>query len=115
VWGFKSIRRSFVSALLLAVAALFTATASKAQGTQEIDTSWPREIESDLGKIIIYQPQLDSLDGNIITGRAAVSLQGPAKKEPLFGALPSFPIPRRKTCKSSAKGSRHRQTPGTSF
>src|ERR1700723_3405779 len=81
------IRRSFVWALLLAIAALFTATTSKAQGTQEIDTSWPREIESDLGKIIIYQPQLDSLDGNIITGRAAVSLQGPAKKEPLFGAL----------------------------
>jgi hypothetical protein len=81
------IRRGFVSALLLAIAALFTVTPSKAQGTQEIDTSWPREIESDLGKIIIYQPQLDSLDGNIITGRAAVSLQGPAKKEPLFGAL----------------------------
>ena len=55
------IRRSFVWALPLAIAVLFTATASKAQGTQEIDTSWPREIESDLGKIIIYQPQLDSL------------------------------------------------------
>lgn len=81
------IQRSFVWALLLALSALFTGTTSKAQGSQEIDTSWPREIESDLGKIIIYQPQLDSLDGNIITGRAAVSLQGPAKKEPLFGAL----------------------------
>ena len=81
------IRRSLVWALLLAIAAVFTATASKAQGTQEIDTSWPREIESDLGKIIIYQPQLDSLDGNILTGRSAVSLQGPEKKEPVFGAL----------------------------
>jgi hypothetical protein len=79
------IRRSFVWALLLAIAALFTATASKAQGTQEIDTNWPRDIESDLGKIIIYQPQLDSLDGNILTGRSAVSLQGPEKKEPVFG------------------------------
>ena len=81
------IRRSLVWALLLAIAAVFTATASKAQGTQEIDTNWPREIESDLGKIIIYQPQLDSLDGNILTGRSAVSLQGPEKKEPVFGAL----------------------------
>ena len=81
------IRRSLVWALLLAIAAVFTATASKAQGTQEIDTSWPREIESDLGKIIIYQPQFDSLDGNILKGRSAVSLQGPEKKEPVFGAL----------------------------
>ena len=81
------IRLTFMWTLLVAIAALFTATTIKAQGTQEIDTSWPREIESDLGKIIIYQPQLDSLDGNILTGRSAVSLQGPEKKEPVFGAL----------------------------
>jgi hypothetical protein len=80
-------RRTFIWALLVAIAALFAATATEAQGTQEIDTSWPREIESDLGKIIIYQPQLDALDGNILTGRSAVSLQGPDKKEPVFGAL----------------------------
>jgi hypothetical protein len=81
------IRRSFSWALLLAISTLFTATTTKAQDAHEIDTSWPREIESDLGKIIIYQPQLDPLDGNILTGRSAVSLQGPAKKEPVFGAL----------------------------
>lgn len=78
---------AFLWALLLAIAAFFTVTTTKAQDTHEIDTSWPREIESDLGKIIIYQPQLDSLDGNILTGRAAVSLQGPENKEPVFGAL----------------------------
>jgi hypothetical protein len=61
--------------------------ASESGQGQEIDASWPREIESDLGKIVIYQPQLDSLDGDILTGRAAVSLQGPAKAEPIFGAL----------------------------
>ena len=81
------IRRSFSWALLLAVSTLFTATTIQAQDAHEIDTSWPREIESDLGKIIIYQPQLDSLDGNILSGRSAVSLQGPEKKEPVFGAL----------------------------
>jgi hypothetical protein len=48
------IRLTFMWTLLVAIAALFTATTIKAQGTQEIDTSWPREIESDLGKIIIY-------------------------------------------------------------
>ncbi len=79
--------RAFIWASLVAVVAIFCGTATKAQDTHEIDTSWPREIESDLGKIIIYQPQLDSLDGNILTGRSAVSLQGPDKKEPIFGAL----------------------------
>jgi len=48
------IRRSFSWALLLAISTLFTATTTRAQDAHEIDTSWPREIESDLGKIIIY-------------------------------------------------------------
>jgi hypothetical protein len=77
-------RRTSLFALFLAIGILFSAAAAKAQ---EIDSSWPREIESDLGRIIVYQPQLDALDGNVLNGRAAVSLQGPAKKDPLFGAL----------------------------
>ena len=88
-WGNHRMRTQRILAFffLLVAAALFTAATSYAQDSQEIDTSWPREIESDLGKIIIYQPQLDSLDGNVLSGRAAVSLQGPAAKEPAFGAL----------------------------
>jgi hypothetical protein len=44
------IRRSFSWALLLAISTLFTATTTQAQDAHEIDTSWPREIESDLGQ-----------------------------------------------------------------
>jgi hypothetical protein len=84
---FMGIRRILIFALLLVLGPIFSAAMAMAQESHEIDTSWPREIESDLGKIIIYQPQLDSLDGNTLTGRAAISLQGPDKKEPVFGAL----------------------------
>jgi hypothetical protein len=73
--------------LLLAIGSLLTAATSEAQDTNQIDTSWPREFETDLGKVIVYQPQFDSLDGNVLSGRAAVSVQGPEKKEPVFGAL----------------------------
>lgn len=62
---------------------LWVAT-SNAQST---DSSWPREIDSSLEHIIIYQPQPDSLEGNVLTGRAAVSLQAVNEKEPVFGAL----------------------------
>lgn len=77
-------RRTSLAALFLAIGILFSAAAANAQ---EIDASWPREIDSDFGRIVVYQPQLDTLDGNVLSGRAAVSLQRPAKKEPLFGAL----------------------------
>ena len=81
------VRRGLLFFSLLAFSFLLTAATSKAQDAQQIEASWPREIESSLGKIVIYQPQLDTLEGNVVNGRAAVSLQGPEKKDPLFGAI----------------------------
>ena len=53
---------------VLAVLGAFTiATAALAQG----DVGWPREIEVPEGKVVIYQPQADVLDGNILKGRGA--------------------------------------------
>lgn len=40
-----------------------------------------------IGQIVIYQPQPDSLNGNVLEGRAAVSLLATNQKEPVFGAL----------------------------
>jgi hypothetical protein len=48
---------------------------------------WPQEVTAPEGKIIIYQPQPESLKGNILTGRAAMSLELAHKSEPIFGAL----------------------------
>ena len=47
---------------------------------------WPQEITADGGTIVIYQPQPETLEGNTLTGRAAMALQEKGG-EPIFGAF----------------------------
>src|SRR4051812_36060097 len=47
---------------------------------------WPLRIEGARAPIVIYQPQPESLKGNLLKARAAVSVQ-PAGKNPVFGAV----------------------------
>jgi len=49
-------------------------------------SGWPREILTTRGTIVIYQPQPESLDGNKLKARAAISIEVP-DKEPVFGAV----------------------------
>jgi hypothetical protein len=49
---------------------------------------WPRTLDTKQGgKIIIYQPQLETLKDGKLTGRAAVSVREIAGNEPTFGAF----------------------------
>ncbi len=49
---------------------------------------WPKEIPlSSGGKVIIYQPQPESLSGNVLSSRAAVSVREKKNSEPVFGAV----------------------------
>ncbi|MGA9573301.1 MAG: hypothetical protein WBS20_05060 [Lysobacterales bacterium] len=48
---------------------------------------WPQEITAPEGTIVVYQPQPETLEGNILTGRAAISLQLSNKDEQVFGAM----------------------------
>jgi hypothetical protein len=50
------------------------------------DNGWPREIERPKGKIMIYQPQLESFEGDRLKSRAAVSVTL-KDAEPVFGAV----------------------------
>jgi hypothetical protein len=62
--------------------AFFSATSVFAQG------AWPRTINtSDGGKLTMYEPQPESLNGNQMTGRAAVSVRKSDKSEPIFGVV----------------------------
>jgi hypothetical protein len=67
---------------LLLVAFASIALARPAAAEEGIE--WPREIDTKRGKVTIYQPQLDTFEGNSFTGRAAVSVT-PKDKEPVFG------------------------------
>jgi hypothetical protein len=52
-------------------------------------TKWPREIlfPKTGGKVIIYQPQPDALEGNKLTGRVAIAVKEKASDPLVFGAL----------------------------
>lgn len=49
-------------------------------------SGWPREILTTQGTIVIYQPEPESLNGNKLKGRAAISIEIPGK-DPVFGAV----------------------------
>src|SRR5262245_16139209 len=51
------------------------------------DLGWPREIDHAKGRIVIYQPQVESLEGDLLKSRCAVSFTAKGKTEPVFGAM----------------------------
>ena len=65
------------------VLALFGARSARASETE----AWPREIETQKGLVVMYQPQVDSLEGNNLMARAAVSVTEKGGSEPVFGAV----------------------------
>lgn len=71
----------FVPAAIV-VAHLGSPSAVRAQ-----DYSWPREIVAPKATITLYQPQPEKLEGNHLTGRAAVSITAPDLNDPVFGAV----------------------------
>lgn len=50
-------------------------------------TDWPQELSGDRGTIVVYQPQPEKLKGNILTGRAAMSLELKGNPSPIFGVF----------------------------
>jgi hypothetical protein len=48
---------------------------------------WPREIQVPEGVVVIYQPQPETLNGNLLKGRAAVAVEIKGAEDPVFGAI----------------------------
>jgi hypothetical protein len=52
------------------------------------DIGWPREFRTPEGeRVVVFQPQLDALEGDRLTGRAAVSVNPSDSDERIFGAV----------------------------
>jgi hypothetical protein len=51
------------------------------------ETPFPQEITAPEAKVVVYQPQPEKLEGNVLTGRAAMSILPTGRKEPIFGAF----------------------------
>ena len=48
---------------------------------------WPQEVETKLGTLVVYQPQPESLEGNVLQSRAAMSFEVKDQADPVFGAF----------------------------
>ncbi|WOT04940.1 carbohydrate-binding family V/XII [Shewanella youngdeokensis] len=55
--------------------------------TQANAIEWPQEVTANEGTIVVYQPQPESLSGNLLQGRAAMSLELIDRDDPIFGAV----------------------------
>ncbi len=80
--------RLVASALMLALACVAdgTAWAQSSQTTLPADP-WPRNIALSNASVVVYQPQVESWDGNQIQLRAAVSVKPAGSQTPSFGAV----------------------------
>jgi hypothetical protein len=59
-------------------------------GAAEADTpkdTWPMKFEHPKATVIMYQPQVEDMKGDNLTGYAAVSVQKKEWKQPVFGAV----------------------------
>ncbi len=72
---------SILAALAVAASLVFTITARAGE------PDWPRQFDSPSGSFVIYQPQPEHLDGDVLTGRAAFSLQKSKDTNPAYGVL----------------------------
>jgi len=73
-------RFAFIGVPLLCASLL---AASQEEGEE---LTWPREIQADRARIILYQPQVESFKGDLLDGRMALAVQ-PEGKDLIFGAL----------------------------
>src|SRR6266850_1779000 len=78
------VRPSVASFLAVLAAACSLAVAVPARAD---DPGWPRQFDSSSGSFVIYQPQPEDLKGDVLTGRAAFSLQKSEDRNPTFGVL----------------------------
>ncbi|MCC4834416.1 carbohydrate-binding family V/XII [Shewanella sp. 10N.7] len=52
-----------------------------------IALEWPQEVQTKLGTLVVYQPQPESLNGNVLQSRAAMSFEVKDQTDPVFGAF----------------------------
>lgn len=78
-----------VCAVLLALAGCSGDPSFQAPPDSDVDLDglgWPREIESGDALIVVYAPEVESLRGDILTARVAVSVAWTPSSDPVFGA-----------------------------
>ena len=85
-------RRRFTSLLSKCfpmAAALFVVipfVAAPTRAADKVEAAWPQELKKDGTKLVFYQPQWDSLEKDVLSGRSALGVTAPGRSTPVFGA-----------------------------
>ena len=64
-----------------------TALAQGASGATPVADVWPREFKLTNATLLVYQPQVDSWDGNLLDFRAAVGVKSTGSDQETFGVI----------------------------
>ncbi len=73
--------------ILFCLPLAFSAVFGGGREALALGSDWPIEVPSAEGKIVLYQPQPDSLKDDKLTGRVAVSFTPSGSETPVFGAF----------------------------
>jgi hypothetical protein len=71
---------------ILTLIALFTCSLVVTAPVFGQDSKWPRDLDIESGILTTYQPQVDKLEGDVLSFRAAVAYKEDDGSEPVFGA-----------------------------
>src|SRR5438045_2223674 len=69
------------------ILAVLVAGGWRGRAARAEEPEWPLAIESGGARILLYQPQPESFQGDRLTARAAVSVRRQGEAEPSFGAI----------------------------
>jgi len=83
----KKMNSSKTKRLFLIIAATLIFIAQLYAFTEGDDLGWPREVEAKNAKILMYQPQVEAFEGDILSSRAAISVTMKDSVNPVFGVV----------------------------
>jgi len=72
---------------LICLAMLPIATSQAFAQSPDDNPRWPRDVYAPDGTIVVYQPQIETFDGDRLTARAAVAFEPRDGQEPVYGAM----------------------------
>src|SRR5512144_341689 len=79
---------SIAFTLLLVAALPQAAFAQSTPGPGQIPVDeWPRIVKSGGDTLTVYEPQVESWQGNVLRARAAIGVETPALPKPTFGVV----------------------------
>src|SRR5262245_56290632 len=86
--GGRPVRHAITISILMVVVSCAAFGRSASQDAERSNAGgWPREIETANARISVYEPQLETLKGNHLTSRAAISVVQAGASLPVFGGL----------------------------